>query len=441
MSTPGRPRAARPWSPATPARAAAGQLGQVDAQHEAEQQPDDGHHEEPHHAQHRPGHEGPVRHPWRGAVAPGHGVLDHDAAAGGPRSRPRRRPGRAGADGPGPHAQGDPMSRCRAAAGRARRPAPHVPGRRRRRPFHGGRLPEPHRPARGPGTRRGPGDRRGPVEWVRALLSGPSCHRRVGRACRSRPGWRRRPCGACHRAHGRGGRRTAAHRRPRAGHGGTPGRRSGRSGRPRSAGALGAIAFTASLAFGGPATTIGREIFPDGSDHLFSCRCQSRLGSNVQRGGVPDSFPLWSGGVMLLSSVVRATGWSLQLPRRRPGLRRVDVAPAGPPCCVPVTVQHIAGYAGGRWSTRRARASRSDRGRALGRLGSPTPPAAPPRGPPIDNTYNAQHLLVLEGLEAVRKRPGMYIGSTDTRGLMHCLWEIIDNGVDEALAGVAPGSR
>ena len=53
----------------------------------------------------------------------------------------------------------------------------------------------------------------------------------------------------------------------------------------------------------------------------------------------------------------------------------------------------------------------------------------------IDNTYNAQHLLVLEGLEAVRKRPGMYIGSTDTRGLMHCLWEIIDNSVDEALAG------
>ncbi len=56
---------------------------------------------------------------------------------------------------------------------------------------------------------------------------------------------------------------------------------------------------------------------------------------------------------------------------------------------------------------------------------------------PPDNTYNAAHLLVLEGLEAVRKRPGMYIGSTDTRGLMHCLWEIIDNGVDEALAGAA----
>jgi DNA gyrase subunit B len=59
------------------------------------------------------------------------------------------------------------------------------------------------------------------------------------------------------------------------------------------------------------------------------------------------------------------------------------------------------------------------------------------RSPTIDNTYNAAHLLVLEGLEAVRKRPGMYIGSTATPGLMHCLWEIIDNGVDEALAGSA----
>ncbi len=55
--------------------------------------------------------------------------------------------------------------------------------------------------------------------------------------------------------------------------------------------------------------------------------------------------------------------------------------------------------------------------------------------PPTD--YTARHLSVLEGLEAVRKRPGMYIGSTDSRGLMHCLWEIIDNSVDEALEGHA----
>ncbi|AEM81881.1 DNA gyrase/topoisomerase IV subunit B [Streptomyces violaceusniger] len=51
------------------------------------------------------------------------------------------------------------------------------------------------------------------------------------------------------------------------------------------------------------------------------------------------------------------------------------------------------------------------------------------------SNYTARHLLVLEGLEAVRKRPGMYIGSTDSRGLSHCLWEIIDNSVDEALGG------
>ncbi|MDR6866150.1 DNA gyrase subunit B [Microbacterium resistens] len=49
--------------------------------------------------------------------------------------------------------------------------------------------------------------------------------------------------------------------------------------------------------------------------------------------------------------------------------------------------------------------------------------------------YSAHHLQVLEGLEAVRKRPGMYIGSNGSPGLMHCVWEIIDNSVDEAVAG------
>ncbi|MDN4463249.1 DNA gyrase/topoisomerase IV subunit B [Microbacterium aurantiacum] len=53
----------------------------------------------------------------------------------------------------------------------------------------------------------------------------------------------------------------------------------------------------------------------------------------------------------------------------------------------------------------------------------------------VTSEYSAHHLQVLEGLEAVRKRPGMYIGSTDSRGLMHCVWEIIDNAVDEALGG------
>ncbi len=53
----------------------------------------------------------------------------------------------------------------------------------------------------------------------------------------------------------------------------------------------------------------------------------------------------------------------------------------------------------------------------------------------VGDTYSARHLTVLEGLDAVRKRPGMYIGSTDGRGMVHCLWEIIDNSVDEALHG------
>jgi DNA gyrase subunit B len=54
---------------------------------------------------------------------------------------------------------------------------------------------------------------------------------------------------------------------------------------------------------------------------------------------------------------------------------------------------------------------------------------------PAADAYTARHLSVLEGLDAVRKRPGMYVGSTDGRGLQHCLWEIFDNAVDEALGG------